>query len=132
MTDDDAAAAKQKQQGVGCLVIILVIGGLIAIGALFGGSDDDETDADDLRYAAFEVCKDFVSDKLASPGTAVFRNYFEDDGEVSVTGTGSPTFVVRSSVDSENGFGALLRTDFVCEVGQAGGDQWRLAGLEFP
>lgn len=46
----------------------------------------------------------------------MFRNFFQDDGEVVVAGTGSGPFTVRSTVDSQNGFGAMLRSSFVCTV----------------
>ena len=82
-----------------------------------------------MQLSAFNVCKDFVRDRLKSPGSASFRNFFEGDGEVSVTGAGDGPFVVRSSVDSENSFGASLRTSFTCEVRRAGGDNWRLVDI---
>lgn len=64
--------------------------GLVAIGGLLSLADGDEDSdtAEDRQFAAFDVCKQFVADQLRSPGTAEFRNYFEDDGEVVVTGVG--------------------------------------------
>jgi hypothetical protein len=111
--------------------ILGVLGVLVVIGRVVGGGDDDddEPDAEDRQFAAFEVCKDFVQDRLRAPGTAVFRNYFEDDGEVVVAGSGAGPYTVRSSVDAQNGFGALLRTEFVCVVRPAGGDRWTLVDL---
>jgi hypothetical protein len=83
----------------------------------------------DRSLDAFNSCKDFVKRRLKSPSSATFRNYFQHDGEVVVTGVGDGPYVVRSSVDSENSFGAKLRSDFVCTVTYAGDDNWRLAGL---
>lgn len=93
-----------------------------------GCSSDDDTSGDDLEYGAFDVCTDFVRDQLVSPGSASFRNYFENDGEVIVTVNG-PTYTVRSSVDSENAFGASLRSDFVCVVDHVEGLRYRLVDL---
>lgn len=83
----------------------------------------------DKEYEAFEICKDFVKDRLKAPSTAKFRNYFEDDGEVTVSGSGSGPYTVISSVDSENSFGAALRSNFVCVVNNTGGANWRLADI---
>jgi hypothetical protein len=111
--------------------VVAIVGGIVLVGSALGigREDDDEPSTDDRRYAAFEVCKDFVRDRLVSPGSAVFRNYFEDDGEVIVAGSGPGPYTVRSTVDSQNGFGALLRTEFLCTVRPAGGDRWTLDDL---
>ena len=108
---------------VGLLVVIVV--GCTAL----GGGDDDSPSATDLKAGAFDVCTQFVEDRLKAPGTAKFRNYFQDDGEVIVTGIGEGPYTVRSSVDAQNGFGAEIRTDFVCTVNHTGDGNWRLANL---
>lgn len=118
--------------GAGCLVVIVILVVLWGIGTLLGGGDDDDgggSSGDDLEYAAFDVCTQFVKDRLRSPGTASFRNYFEDDGEVTVAG-GPSVFTVRSSVDSENGFGATIRSNFTCEVRHTTGTSFRLVDLQ--
>lgn len=115
----------------GCGVMIAIAVALIIVAGMCGAADDgDEPDAtEDLEFGAFDVCTQFVKDRLKSPGSAEFRNYFEDDGEVIVTGSGNGPYTVMSSVDSQNGFGAMIRTDFVCEVTNTGGENWRLVNL---
>jgi hypothetical protein len=112
--------------GLGLAVVLL-------LGFAASRRNDESSSTDDRRYAAFSVCKDLVKDQLRAPGTAVFRDYFEDDGEVRVTGSGEGPYTVTSTVDSENGFGALLRSSFVCSVrpaGSAGGKTtWKLVDL---
>lgn len=108
------------------LPIGLVLAVVIAIGVSPRTADDRDIDLD---RDAFNICKEFVEDRLKAPSTAVFRNYFEDDGEVTVTGSGSGPYTVRSSVDSQNGFGAMLRSDFVCTVENTSGDSWHLIDL---
>jgi hypothetical protein len=93
-------------------------------------TDDGEDEQGDRNHGAFSVCTQFVKDRLKAPTTASFRNYFEDDGEVSVRVVSGDRYVVTSTVDSENGFGAMLRTGFVCTVTPTGGDQWRLVSLD--
>jgi hypothetical protein len=92
-------------------------------------SDDGAQNATDQRYGAFTVCKDFVEDRLKAPATAKFRNFFQDDGEVRVSDSGDGTFVVTSTVDSQNGFGALVRTGFICIVATEDGERFRLVDL---
>lgn len=133
----NAAGGKSgdNNAGAGCLVLIVIAAVLWLIGTLMGGGDDDDSSggsdvssAEDLEYGAFDVCTNFVKDRLRAPSTAEFRNYFEDDGEVVVTG-GPDTYVVTSSVDSENGFGAMLRSTFVCQVEHVAGTRWMLVDL---
>lgn len=87
------------------------------------------TPKEEQRYGAFDVCTKFVKDRLKAPSTAKFRNFFEKDGEVVVTSTDGVTFVVASTVDAQNSFGAMLRTSFVCTVINTGGSNWRLVDL---
>jgi hypothetical protein len=81
------------------------------------------------RFGAFEVCTKFVKDRLKSPATAKFRNEIERDGEVTWSTDDDVTWLVKSSVDSENGFGALIRNQFGCEVQFVGDDQWQLVDI---
>jgi len=92
-------------------------------------SGEEERDQEDLDFGAFDVCTQFVKERLKAPATASFRNYFEDDGEVQVSGVGDGPYTVISSVDAENGFGANIRTGFVCEVRHTGDGNWRLVNL---
>lgn len=92
-----------------------------------GGSSSSSSS--DQKYAAFEMCKSFVKDRLKAPSTAKFRNYFEDDGEVRVSGFGDGPYIVISTVDSQNGFGAQIRGTFTCSVTNSSGDNWRLNSI---
>lgn len=132
--EPDAPPAKKPMSALGCfgwLALIAVVIGLVAS----AGSDDEGGGGggdsfDEQSFAAFDVCRDFVTRRLKSPGTAKFRNFHQDDGEVVVTGSGAGPYVVRSTVDSENGFGALIRSSFTCTVNHVGGENWRLADLD--
>lgn len=127
--DHAAAASTRRAQGVGCLAVLVIIGLLWALGAALGGSGNDDDSPDELQYGAFDVCTQFVKQRLISPASARFPNEFEDDGEVTITSAGS-TFTVVSHVDSQNGFGALLTTPFTCRVRHVDGDNWRLVDLQ--
>jgi hypothetical protein len=85
-----------------CLILYLVM--------CTGGSDDDN-EVDEGPYEAYDLMyltEEYVKGFLKSPGSAEFPPYREwsliDNGQV---------VVISSYVDSQNSFGALLRTDFV-------------------
>jgi hypothetical protein len=112
----------------------ILIPALIALGltaAACGTVEDPKSDAgqsvSDERLAAFDVCKQFVSDKLKSPGSAKFRNPLGD--QVTYSGDGEGPITVTASVDSENSFSASLRSMYTCTVTHASGDRWHLEDL---
>ena len=95
----------------GCWAVI--IGGLIAVIA-FQNSPAKQAEREAERmyenapvYAEMG-CKDQVEARLKAPSTAKFS-------DVSVKGIGGE-FTVTGSVDSENSFGAMIRSEFSCDV----------------
>jgi hypothetical protein len=133
-TDEHVAvpAPNMRRSRWPLVLIALVIGVVIAIGA---NSDDHPSDEPakvvspatelDRKLDAFTACKNFVKSRLKAPASAKFRNPNENDGEVQIAGSGTGPYVVASTVDSQNSFGALLRSDFTCKVTLVGGS-WRL------
>lgn len=71
---------------------------------------------------AERACKDYVKDRLKAPGTARFS-------AASHTGTGA-AYTVRGLVDSENSFGASLRSTYTCTVVDQGSLGWHLQSIE--
>jgi len=129
MGDEDEATEASKSPGcgaVGCGGAIILVAVAVILGAITGG--DSDSNAEDRRFAAYDTCQQFVERRLKAPGTASFPNYFEDDGEVVVTG-GPIRFTVVAHVDSENSFGASLRTRFSCVVTTSDGDTYQLVSL---
>ncbi len=112
--------------GKGCLITLVI---LAAVVVWAFATSDDEPSGDDLEFAAFDVCTQFVKDQLRAPSTASFPNFVEDDGEVVVTSTGD-YYTVRSQVDSENGFGATLTHRFTCEVRHTDDTRFVLVDLQ--
>lgn len=100
----------------------LVIATLVGIGILATGCGSNEDDGGG-EYGARDVCEQFVEDRLKAPSTADFSNT-----DASKTSDGSWT--VAGDVDSENGFGAKLRTGYVCKVQHTGGDNWKLIDMQ--
>jgi hypothetical protein len=115
-------AAQKRNGAIGALVVV-AIGIALVIGMVTGDSTD-ESSGEDLSFGAMDVCEQFVSERLKAPSTADFEYVDPDD----VARSGS-RFTIVSAVDAENGFGAMIRTDYICEVRHVSGDRWRLVDL---
>lgn len=93
----------------------------LVIGAIFSGSGDDAS-----RAAALTMCRQYVRERLKAPSTATFAGI----GESTVNEYSGQEWGVRSHVDAQNGFGAMLRSTFDCTVKFEGDGQWRLVDLK--
>ncbi|ERS60820.1 hypothetical protein HMPREF1261_00484 [Corynebacterium sp. KPL1818] len=69
------------------------------------GMTDDE---------AIEKCQTRITDKLTSPSSAVFPD--KTELEIQKTGSNEEYWQIRGYVDSDNKFGASLRSDWYCQV----------------
>ena len=78
---------------------------------------------------AYRMCQKFIEERLKSPATAEWPN--KSDIETYTIRGKEDAFQIRGYVDSQNGFGALLRMNYVCEVSYIGQDNWHLDLLEF-
>ena len=130
------ADRKKRNQGIGCLIVLvlIVIGAIASALGLTSGSDSGSVKGDggqevsDDRAAAADVCEQFVRDRLKAPDTATFRDPYGD--QISYTGDGDGPITVDSSVDSENSFGAKLRSTYTCTVSRSEGDNWHLDNVD--
>lgn len=104
----------------GLLIIVLVFGGIIGVAAWFGESSSQQEQAKKpaaeqteraRRYQAYDCAKNRITDLLKAPSTAEYQSY--SDADIQGTGT---SYTVRSFVDAQNSFGAMLRTEFTCSV----------------
>lgn len=112
--------AKPKQsRGIGCFSLLLIAGGVVAVIAIIGsiwgggsgGSAGSGPTSSAMERANIEVnCEGLVKKHLVSPGTMKVPS---NDGARQLS-DGSWTY--DFAVDSENGFGALLRSNWHCEV----------------
>jgi len=64
------------------------------------------------KQSAYVMSQLFVQDKLVSPGSADFP-FLGDD---QINQINDSTFYIQSYVDSQNKFGALLRTNYSCKI----------------
>jgi hypothetical protein len=105
------------------LVGLVLCGGCIAGAvAIFSGAGDDDPVADDNSAAAEIMCEGFIADRLRAPATAEFP--------APETRKAGREYTVVGAVDSENGFGAMIRTGYVCTVRDEDDDSWTLVDLQ--
>jgi hypothetical protein len=80
----------------------------LAFAAASGGDSSDNEEG-----LAAIACQNLVKDNLRAPSTASFPSFPTVSGDT-----------IRGAVDAENGFGAMIRSDFQCTI--IGGSQVRL------
>jgi hypothetical protein len=134
---DTPAARKRTTKGgeaalwFAIVVFVLTVGGC-AISLVTGGPSDAELRETDAELA----CQSWVRDRLRAPSTAEFVNVYTRTGQADLTEedvyagrSEDDVYTVRGSVDAQNGFGAMVREAFVCEVRDTG-DGWELLGID--
>lgn len=107
--------------GVGCLGIVVL---MIFTSLQSGSSTPTQGD----KYEAYDVCQKFVSQRLRAPGSAKFPSLTASG--VTAVDLGGGRYSVNAYVDSQNGFGALLRMTFACEVNWQSGQSYKLVDLK--
>ena len=134
-----AVLKKQMGCGSGCLVLLILFAVLAAVGTVVnsggknhGGGTRTNQPADE-RITAWLMCQQFVKKRLKAPSTADFGSFFKDyqNPHEIVEPLGQNKFRIRAWVDSQNGFGATLRTYFTCELEHREGDMWHCVSLTF-
>jgi uncharacterized membrane protein (UPF0136 family) len=74
--------------------------------------------------------REFVKQQLKSPSTAKFAPATEGAGRI-IEKKEDYIYFVKSFVDSQNSFGATIRTHYHGEIKQTSDDTWQLLSLEF-
>lgn len=76
-----------------------------------------------LIEQAQNICYDAVLAELKAPSSAelVDTSAYPDDND---------HWIVSGSVDAENSFGAMIRSEFRCDVQQSSGEQWQIHEVE--
>lgn len=113
---------KQKRKVNPILLILLVcaFGAMVVIDFL----PENTTTADPCDISYLKANR-FVKESLKSPSTAEFPSRSEH----SVINLGNNTCEVSSYVDSQNGFGAEVRSNWTATVQSDGGSNWTLSTL---
>lgn len=101
-----------KRWAAGIIIAVIAV-----VALLVWRSNQPDPDAD-LSGDAKRACQeDFIPKRLKAPATAEFS-------DVTVA-TAGETYTVTGSVDSQNSFGAQIRSSFTC-VMHSSGDRWVL------
>lgn len=96
------------------LLLSIAVFMIFMVKACFFSTPDDK-ELVDVNMAVV-IHKDFVKTHLKSPSTASFGEY--------QTSTSFPrTVIIKSFVDSQNGFGAVIRTNYTMELTFHGGEK---------
>jgi len=111
------------------LATLVVLGLAFWVGCNTCGDEEKEKPASVVAEApkmptsedAFYMSQVFVKEILKSPGSAEFP--FID--EAKIWSFQDSTFVIKSYVDAQNAYGALLRSKYYARIKYLGNDQWR-------
>ena len=66
------------------------------------------------KFLAYNYAEEFVKKRLKSPSTAEFPGTFEKNDHIKELGNNE--YLISSWVDSQNGFGAMIRSRFSCKI----------------
>ncbi len=115
----------------GLSVVIIIILSFVALVNL--GTDDKPTELtqEQILRIAYSKAEDHVKAVLKAPATATFPYYAPESVEKVHEDNRGAIYEVTSYVDSENSFGANIRTHYKCTlVRSESSHAWILAGLE--
>jgi len=118
-----AIQAIRQKKTTPWVIAFLICLGLGGIGSIAAEPPAPKHD----KISAWVMSQDFVSSKLKSPATAKFPFFSEE----YVRYLGEERYQVVAHVDSQNSFGAMIRTRFNCVLKYIGDDKWTLEKLEF-
>lgn len=127
----EAAKPVRRYAPLKTLAIICAVGLSIVFWFwLYGGNRfvSSPTVYQPVPIDAFVMCKQFVTDRLKAPATAVFPTYGDDGTQTDQVS--SVQFRARGYVDSQNSFGANVRTHYTCTISSTGGKNWHLDDLK--
>lgn len=109
--------SKKPKKESGCLTLFVIGVVLILIFYIIGSIGDNSSSSNSTstnKFLAYNYAEDFVEKKLKSPSTAEFPGVTEKDKHITDLGGGK--YEINSWVDSQNGFGAMIRTNFSCTI----------------
>lgn len=129
--DDSKMYKKHIWSTLALLLMLALAAGSTDSSGTGSGSGSGSTSSKNIAWV---MAQQFVEDKLKSPSTASFGGVFSgdyQDPDSVVSDLGGGKYRVRAWVDSQNSFGATIRTRFVCELEDRGGGSWRCTSLVF-
>ncbi|NQT14221.1 MAG: DUF4339 domain-containing protein [Planctomycetes bacterium] len=112
---------------MGCAIIAALFFALIIGTCLFDGGNSrgrKSSGDNNTKINAYFMAKQFVTDRLKSPASAEFPSHPTSCVEAT------DGWHVKGYVDSQNSFGAMMRTQWTAVVRHKGGSNWQLVSLE--
>ena len=107
----------------GWVVASLVVIGVI--GAIVDSSSKTNKKSAGNESDAYLMARAFVRERLKAPSTAEFPPL----SEARVWQTPDKKWHAVAYVDSQNSFGAMIRTPWSCTVWPIGNDKWEVANI---
>lgn len=102
---------KKTRKDIIKLFIVGLIVLLTIVKFMFGEPSSSKFSVKTEKLNAYVSCKSLVGNRLKSPRTAKYPLGYKDYVEASEDGN---VYTVNSYVDSQNSFGAMIRTPFSC------------------
>jgi hypothetical protein len=101
---------KNKLQHLFSLLTVIVF-----IFFAFGsGNSDGSSSSEHSKMVAYNYAEDYIEQTLKSPSTAKFPGIFQKKKHTTSLGDGK--YRISSWVDSQNVFGAKIRSRWSCEI----------------
>ena len=120
---------KKKNYGyIFWIIIIAVIAASTYISSLKEDDYSSSSSSSTNKFMAYSYAEDFVEKQLKSPSTAKYPKVVEKDKHITILGNNR--YEINSWVDSQNSFGATIRTRFSCII-IFDGDMVRCEDLKF-
>lgn len=104
-------------------MILLAVGLIIGLFAIFCIADT-MLDLGGGQAEAYSVAEQKIRENLLYPPSGEFSML-----AAKIKKTGSKTYAISSYVDSQNGFGAKVRSDWFCKMSYAGKHKWTFQAL---
>lgn len=122
--------------GTAVAVIAITVGIIWWTGSGSSSNPDNHVTGTSLTSSqldqAYEACKGAVNSQLKAPATASYPNFATNTTDIHVVNNGGGDYTISSQVDSENGFGAKLRTFFSCDAQTSDGTRWATTATLMP
>ncbi len=118
---------KEKKTKIAGFFLLAIIAFVIFKVCSSGGTESTTSwENEDHSAAAWVFTQTYVENNLKSPSTAKFPWGYSD--YVQRNGT---TYTINSYVDSQNSFGAMIRTKFSATVQETSKDNFKMISFQF-
>ncbi len=85
----------------------------------------EEAKATNHPAEAMTMCEQWIERRLKAPSTAKFSHVWD----TSISGSNDGPYRIDGFVDAQNGFGAMIRTQYSCATQRLPDGRWKLLDL---